>query len=373
MRFFDSPSDLLLGFWLPIAFIITILMTFIAYLQDRSRKAGAETAELTYRLEREKLEREYYKKSYSSETDRQGLQQASFDSALSDVATRITSLIERDQRESLFRLEMLEHSISSLRGLAGNIGPDMLETTVKAAVESALRPQTSITSSVRDILPTESDSILIREISHALYTPLSHIEILANTKLDIDPQSSAVSTSDFRDALVSLKSSVDICKSYLAAFREMILVSGQSSLWNPDSVRLALRAACSVYARSKPDIGFVIEIPDKIRGYSNNLIVAIILPLLENAIEASPPSGTVIVTGEESERAMLISVKNKAISPAGASEMLVRGFTTKAGHHGLGLSIVQNLISVVPGGIIIPKISGEDVDFSVYLPLEQPS
>jgi sensor histidine kinase regulating citrate/malate metabolism len=65
-----------------------------------------------------------------------------------------------------------------------------------------------------------------------------------------------------------------------------------------------------------------------------------------------------------------ITVINEALDPPKAEKMLERGYTTKADHDGIGLSIVQSLIATIPGGGLAVDVKNKMVKFTVSMPSE---
>jgi signal transduction histidine kinase len=212
-----------------------------------------------------------------------------------------------------------------------------------------------------------SNRQFIREISHALNTPISYIEVLleaaaANTK----------NAPDITNLISELQSSVNICKAYLASFRGMALISGASSLWSPASLDIAIKSAFAVYTKAAAqELSLAASLPDRIRGYANHLIISIMLPLLENAIDASPPRSEIVINYQDNNGVAAISVTNLT-SDIPSAEILKDGFTTKPGHDGLGLTIVKHVLLNISGAALAFKVDdvSQKVTFTVNLPTE---
>lgn len=184
------------------------------------------------------------------------------------------------------------------------------------------------------------DSI-VREIAHSLNTPLAQIEA---TILAINPESK-----DQRAKISEMLDAARICKSFLSAFREIATVSGDAEAWEPDSVSRSLKAAADVYAdRTGKTFDLKVNAPDRIPGYDNNYIIAIMLPVLENAIEAVESSGVVEVEILIGRDANIISVSNDTSLASLPERIYEPEFTTKPGHWGYGLAVVRRLVSARP-------------------------
>jgi signal transduction histidine kinase len=182
------------------------------------------------------------------------------------------------------------------------------------------------------------DASIIKEIAHSLNTPLAQIEASV--------LSMRATTDEQRLKLASILDGVRICKSFLAAFREVATLTRDSHAWSPDSLRDALQAAAKVYAdRGGRKPAFDIQVPDSIPGYSNSFVMAVLLPLLENAVEAVPMTGTVLVRGEPAGDRFRLRVCNDSAEGMLPADVYQAGYTTKRGHDGLGLPVVRRLLA----------------------------
>lgn len=95
------------------------------------------------------------------------------------------------------------------------------------------------------------------------------------------------------------------------------------------------------------------------------------LPLLENAIDASPPQSTIDIKYHQNNGMAAIMITNVAtVIPA--AEILQNGFTTKPGHDGLGLTIVKHLLSTLTDANLLFDVDARtnEVTFTVNLPTE---
>jgi K+-sensing histidine kinase KdpD len=205
---------------------------------------------------------------------------------------------------------------------------------------------------------------LIREISHSLNTPLSLIEatVIGYEKPGEMPA----------DGLRRIKSSVEVCKAFLVSFRSLINVAESAADWNANSLREALEAAAAVYlgAMDKQDVVASVEIDDEVEGYSNSFVLATLLPLIENAVEAAPAGAEIIVRADRSvaSEGTVITVVNASDGRTFGDEIYGAGYTTKDGHEGLGLTVVKRLVGTVPGAKLECSRSGDSVTFAVFLP-----
>ena len=151
--------------------------------------------------------------------------------------------------------------------------------------------------------PLES---IIREIAHSLNTPLAQIEA---TVLALK-----VHSEEQKRAIGGLLDATQICKSFLAAFREAaVSVEGCGSV-GACSLSDSLKAAAKVYGtRVRKEFQLQVDMPDRLPEYDNNYVLAILLPILENAIEAVTQNGKVMMVGLPQKEANVISISNDTV------------------------------------------------------------
>lgn len=97
-----------------------------------------------------------------------------------------------------------------------------------------------------------------------------------------------------------------------------------------------------------------------------------LLNLAMNAIEASRPSGTVILRGKQEGSEIRIEVENSGgpIDSSAAQHIFEPFFTTKPSGTGLGLAIARSFALAHNGDIILSRNDNDTVQFSIVLPAE---
>jgi signal transduction histidine kinase len=215
---------------------------------------------------------------------------------------------------------------------------DSLRSEFKLLSVQSNRVVNTADSDVKVAGDPRDEASIIREIAHSLNTPLAQIEA--------GVLSMRGTTDEQRRKLDGILDGVRICKSFLAAFREVATLTRDSQAWSPDSLREALRAAATVYVeRSGRDTAIEVQVPDSFPGYSNSFVMAVLLPLLENAVEAVRGAGTVAVRGESVGDNFRLTVRNNIAESTLSDEIYRVGYTTKPGHDGLGLPAVCRLLA----------------------------
>lgn len=145
----------------------------------------------------------------------------------------------------------------------------------------------------------------IRELFHALETPIATSEMaLSNLGVSFD------SLTDVQEnKFAKIQNNIKLIKSILFAYRELTFMN----IYNSENIFFSLPTiidSMKDIVSSVASNSITIEqqgIPDSIPPYSANLIVVLILPLIHNAIEASPSKKSIFINYTESEKEHIIT------------------------------------------------------------------
>ena len=271
------------------------------------------------------------------------------------------SVVEAARRLETFVPELLE---SLPRRVA-----DSVDMKVFAEFErlQALAVQQQAESAPARALGSDHEDLL-REISHALNTPLSQAEAAAVSALDQLEADGANPV--LRRQLSQVPISVTMCKAFIFAFR--LLAAGETTSDHGSAVALepAIRAAAGLYLTREQRIANVtVTGSEEIPGYDSSYILATVLPLIENAVECVPSDGEIQVVQEGSSEATSISVSNP-IEGDLPEDIYQPGLSTKPGHDGLGLAMVRRLLQGA-GGELGHVVDDGLVTFTVTFPAHE--
>ena len=187
-----------------------------------------------------------------------------------------------------------------------------------------------------------NNQIFIRELFHYLITPLSQIE--AKTIILYRDPSIFEDIPRIQKMASTIKTSVEICKTVLSAYRELAFVVSSSD-WSPESLNQSVIAAGNLYKESmEKEVEICSNLLDDFAPYSNNYLLAALLPLLENAIKASPTNKTVKIGFELGNSTIDIFIENEALNMPTVEQLKTPGFSSKKAHKGTGLLIARHLI-----------------------------
>ena len=123
----------------------------------------------------------------------------------------------------------------------------------------------------------------------------------------------------------------------------------------------------AIYKNYSPDIR-----PFPMDG---ELMELVIYNLILNAVQASPPRGTVTVKTRQNEDEDMVEIavidSGSGIDPKHIENIFNPFFTTKAHGVGLGLAIVSKIVDEHGGKISVDSEPGSGSVFRVYLPMEE--
>lgn len=203
---------------------------------------------------------------------------------------------------------------------------------------------------------------IIREMAHSMKTPLAHLEAAIELLRE-----GASAESETENTLREMNASVNACKATLVAYRERTGAPARVKRRTAESLVRTLQDMHKVYARhSGKKTRLELEIPDSVTGYSNDYILTILLPLLENAVEASPDT-VVTVTSEDFSEGIQFVVKNDVERQIDVTNLGNPGKSSKPGHEGLGIPTVKDLV-LEHGGSATYDIVHNEFVFRIRLP-----
>ena len=228
-----------------------------------------------------------------------------------------------------------------------------LQEMIQNFSQILIKPESSNSSPISDHKILQS---YIREIYHSLMTPLAQIDVSWSTV------NGSISSNEeiVKKQLEYIKDGVELIKSILYAYRQVAFYSFHESTDDIFLIENGIKSAISIYKReyNKMDVEITYDnLPDRIKGYSNNYILAMFLPLLENAIYASKTNQKVEIRYSSDNDYHYLKIINPLNSQLDIKDLEKKGFSTKEEngkkHDGVGLSVVRNLINNIPDSKLI--------------------
>lgn len=215
-------------------------------------------------------------------------------------------------------------------------------------------------SSNKQELPfTFSD--LIGNIKHSLTTPLSQIQ--TNCEL-LKPNNKEINS---RETIERIENASKVCLSIIHSY-----VEATHNISLPAFMELDKSIQSYFYmllGETQSTMKLELkDFPSLFEGFSSNYIYAMIVPLLQNAVAASPQDGTITISCENTPSLYTISVTNTCRqSPPTEREMQTPGYSSKQNHSGVGLSTVRNLLDLAKSGSVNFEITNDSVTVLLQL------
>lgn len=205
-----------------------------------------------------------------------------------------------------------------------------------------------------------NDLEIIRDLNHFFATPFATIE--ANTELlkgtkGID-----------KTHLEKINNSIELCKCIIETYRECLSYSNnQNNIIN--SLKQTIETAFHTYAdrnnKKKLQLLNTDSIPDKFLNHNNHYIVSVVLPLLENSIQAAPDNTQIEIVFDENKHTICIS--NSCENTPNINDLKTPRYSSKENHKGTGILIVNNLLSMKNRGVLNTTIEKDKVIQTIKL------
>lgn len=252
---------------------------------------------------------------------------------------------------------VINEALEQLTSVSGRLSQDLSKAEARVT-------QPAIQAG-RDIVITQRGLDISKEMAHALKTPLARINVLS----DIMASEAAIDPDRARH-LSGIKSAVQVCQYYLDAFRS--LLAGTSIAGGDEAkFKTSLKNALLTYvSASSKEIGVLVDAPERIRALPTYYAIAVLLPLVENAVEASADGDLIEITITESDNLIEAVIENSFHGKRPNNSIFKDGYTTKggSGNEGLGLGIVKNFLSGLPQSRLDFEIIGKSrVAFKVTM------
>ena len=182
----------------------------------------------------------------------------------------------------------------------------------------------------------------MKDVKHSLATPLSQIETncaLLEAFTDADDKSECVN---------KIRDIVKVCQNIIASYQEIVNVPAIDESQPLSECIDELMSSLEKKVKRRRITLEKLSVPDSLPGYSNSVISSMMLPLLQNAVAASPEGGAIIVEITDDETTYVISLTNQCEGYVPTSEQLKTSqYSSKKNHLGVGLSTVRNYLRLL--------------------------
>lgn len=260
---------------------------------------------------------------------------------LEEMSERLQSIIRKEFKKNISNINIEQsNDINKIKTLVQSVND------IKATVESEIQNKV-IDSFNRPDYSTQK--VFIRELYHYLMTPLSQINaasITLGTLINFNSDNPKITRN-----INAIKAGVDLCQSVLTAYRQLAFIAYKNNEEDRITLLKGINSAELLYQEynAKSIKTDHLNIPNSISGYSNNFILSILLPLIENSICASKNENTFSIEFVGEEKFYSFILNNTTEKDINIKNFYKEGYSSKNNHEGTGLSTVRNLIENISG------------------------
>lgn len=210
-----------------------------------------------------------------------------------------------------------------------------------------------------------SVSDFVSDVKHSLMTPLS--QILSNCELMEDE----LSSDKTKQSLERIESNVKVCQSIINSYKEIVAISNtRMFIGLREACDACLESASREYNKNAVLLVYGKDFIDAIEGYSNNLLIGLLAPLINNAVAASPNGASIEINIRDEEERYHLFITNLCEKEVPSLVQLnTTGYSSKDNHQGVGLSTVRNLVRLMKSAEL--KFEVNDNKVTVIINLEK--
>jgi signal transduction histidine kinase len=209
-------------------------------------------------------------------------------------------------------------------------------------------------------------------VSHEIRNPLAaiflHVDLLEEELRQPSPDGSAEITQCLTEIRTQLTRLEELVQEYLTLVRVASIETTPQDLgaavqtWATEMQGLAAAHGVSVRCANLTDLGQVAFHPSTLRRA--------VLNLVQNAVEAMPQGGTVMLEGQATATHVHLRVRDTGlgIPTERLGQIFEPLYTTKPGGTGLGLYIVQEIVAAHGGEVTVQSTEGQGTTCTITLP-----
>ena len=181
---------------------------------------------------------------------------------------------------------------------------------------------------------------IVREINHCVKTPLMTVRSAVKNILNSESV-----TELQKEKLETIISNISMIESIINGYRQLVVFS-DDNIHDSITTHISTVAKAINQQYNKSVKLNIKDFVDPDIAYGNNIVTIILLPLIHNALEASPVDGTITVKCIEKNKIYNISVENYCENSVAIDNLNQDGFTTKE-KGGEGLRSVRRISSAL--------------------------
>jgi signal transduction histidine kinase len=208
-------------------------------------------------------------------------------------------------------------------------------------------------------------------LSHEIRNPLAavflHMDVLAEELQQPTPESAAQMTEALAEMRTQLTRLEDLVQDYLTLVRTSQIERTPQDLgaalpaWGAEWQQVARSQSVLLQLEGLEDLGTV--------AVHANTLRRALLNLVQNAVDAMPQGGTLTLAGRRTGAQIELQVCDTGcgIPPEQLATMFESLYTTKPGGTGLGLYIVQEIVTAHGGQLTVESVVGQGATFTLTL------
>jgi len=209
-------------------------------------------------------------------------------------------------------------------------------------------------------------------VSHEIRNPLAavflQVDVLEEELQTPSPDNPAAVTEALDEIKTNLARLDDLVQDYLTLARVTTLqqevqdIGTALQAWGTDMQHEIEGRGITIEMQGLAGLGLV--------AFHANTLRRAFLNLVQNAADAMPSGGTVILAGQSTETQVQLHMQDTGGGiPADLLEQVFEPlYTTKPGGTGLGLYIVQEIVTAHGGQITVESVEGQGTTFTITLP-----
>jgi signal transduction histidine kinase len=209
-------------------------------------------------------------------------------------------------------------------------------------------------------------------VSHEIRNPLAavflHVDVLEEELKQPSPASPAQVTEALAEIRTNLARLEDLVQDYLTLVRTSRIERTPHDLgaalrtWAAEWQQLALGQGVLLRLEGLEELGTV--------AVHANTLGRALLNLVQNAVDAMPHGGTLTLAGQGTATHVQLHVRDtgSGIPAEHLATIFEPLYTTKPGGTGLGLYIVQEIVTAHGGQVNVESVEGQGTTFTLTLP-----
>jgi signal transduction histidine kinase len=196
------------------------------------------------------------------------------------------------------------------------------------------------------------------------------VDLLTEELAQPSPDSAIVMAEALAEITTNLARLDDLVQDYLSLVRVHTIQREVQDLgvaveaWSVEYQTLAAARGMRVQCEHLADLGPV--------AFHANTLRRAVLNLVQNALDAMDPGGTVTLSGQSTVDQVQLQVRDtgSGIPAERLAQIFEPLHTTKPGGTGLGLYIVQEIMAAHGGQVTVESVEGQGTTFTLTLPRE---